>query len=89
MARPGSIGRGGWLRDDGLSVLSLLDDRIARLDGEVKRWAAKSEVARLLTIMSGLGWLTALTVVTEVGEIERFPLLWEIILRGERHPLMK
>ncbi len=66
-----------------------LHTRYAQVDGEVKRRAAKSEVARLLTTMPGVGWLTAFTVVTEVGEIERFPLLWGIILRGERHPLTK
>ena len=61
----------GWLRDDGKAVLALLDDRIGRLDDEVRRRGAKSEVVGLLTSLPGVGWLTALTVESEVGEIER------------------
>jgi transposase len=63
----------GWMRNDGLSVLALLDEQITQLDQEVRSRGEQSEVVRLLTTLPGVGWLTALTVVSEVGEIERFP----------------
>jgi transposase len=43
------------------------------LDMEVKRRAEQSNEACLLTTLPGVGWLTALILVKEVGEIESFP----------------
>ena len=61
------------VRADCLALLRVLDEQIRRLDHElVERWGADPRVQRLQTI-PGVGPFTAILLILELGEIQRFP----------------
>jgi transposase len=61
------------VRADCLTLLRVLDEQIRRLDHElVERWGADPRVQRLRTI-PGVGPFTAIFLILELGEIQRFP----------------
>lgn len=64
---------GETIRDDTLTLLHTLDDQIHEVEQQlVSRWAEDSRVQRLQTI-PGIGFLTAVGLVVELGDIHRFP----------------
>ncbi len=81
------FGKGGflWLQDvalpgayrqavDGFTALGkVLQEQIGAATQEVRRVAAGDPLAMLLTTMPGIGYHNALLIVSEVGDIERFP----------------
>lgn len=61
------------VRDDSLALLEMLEDRIGAVEGELlDRWG-KDRRVRLLETIPGIGWLTAIGLVVELGDIVRFP----------------
>lgn len=56
-----------------LSVLEVLDERIAELSKLVKQRAGESEDAKLLMTIPGVGYFSALAILAEIGDINRFP----------------
>ena len=63
-----------WRRNVDVS-LGLIDDlelQIARLTVELKRRGADHRYIPLLVTAPGFGWINALTVASEIGDIERF-----------------
>jgi transposase len=61
------------VREDCLALLRVLDEQIRRLDHElVQRWGDDPRVQRLRTI-PGVGPFTAILLILELGEIQRFP----------------
>lgn len=61
------------IREDCRALLHLLDAQIRRLDEElVRRWGPDPRVERLMTI-PGIGPFTAMALILELGDIDRFP----------------
>jgi transposase len=61
------------VRADGLTLLRLFDQQIREMDQELmRRWGEDARVQRLLTI-PGIGPFTAIVLVLELGDIQRFP----------------
>jgi transposase len=61
------------VREDCLALLRVLDEQIRRLDHELVRlWGDDPRVQRLQTI-PGVGPFTAIVLILELGEIQRFP----------------
>jgi len=61
------------VREDCLALLRVLDEQIRHLDRElVQRWGDDPRVQRLRTI-PGVGAFTAIVLILELGEIQRFP----------------
>ena len=59
-------------REDLLSVLSLLENQVEKLDGAVEQKAAADHQARLLMTQPGVGPVTALAFVVTIGDVGRF-----------------
>lgn len=69
-----------WLRELGiytidqyLPVIDTLDERIKVVSKRVEEEAGENRDAMLLTSIYGVSYFTALLVVSEIGDIERFP----------------
>ena len=61
------------IRDDTLALLHMLNDRIAEVEEQLfDRWTDDPRVRRLETI-PGIGILTAIGIVVELGDMDRFP----------------
>lgn len=56
-----------------LAVMETLDERIAELSKLVKQRAGRSEEAKLLMTIPGVGYFTALAILAEIGDVSRFP----------------
>lgn len=59
--------------DRRLYLIDELNKIISELSSEIKASAEQDEMASLLATMPGIGYYTALLIVSEIGEIERFP----------------
>lgn len=59
--------------DGYLQVASSLREEIEEVEKEIKRLAEEDERALLLMTMPGISYYSALLVLSEIGEIERFP----------------
>ena len=71
---------GGWLRPaaqrvvtDNLVLIAQLDERIQALLDEVELTDRQAELVQLLQTVPGVGRVTALTIMAEIGDIRRFP----------------
>lgn len=61
------------IRDDTLVLLEVLEARTHQVERELlDRWGDDPRVLRLATI-PGIGWLTAVGLVVELGDVVRFP----------------
>jgi transposase len=56
-----------------LPVMETLDRQIGEISGTLKRAAAEDGRARILTTIPGVGYYTALLLVAEIGDVNRFP----------------
>jgi transposase len=56
-----------------LLVLEALDLQIGQFSASLKQTAMEDDYARLLTIISGVGYYAALFLVAEISDINRFP----------------
>ena len=66
----------GWAaqrREDLLTVLSLLESQVEKLDRAVEQVAAGDRQAQLLMTQPGVGPVTALAFVVTIGDVRRFP----------------
>jgi transposase len=59
-------------REDLLSVLSLVESQVEKLDGAVEKLAAGDRQAKLLMSQPGVGPITALAFVVTIGDVSRF-----------------
>jgi transposase len=83
-ATPFSRGNVAWLRgldlgfmDDAilrsdLAVLEAVDAQVTLIEGKIAVLAAENRRVRLLMTMTGVGYFTAMLVVSEVGDVGRF-----------------
>jgi transposase len=60
------------LVEDDLGLIDALQDRIDRLDWEIRQRARSDPRVKLLTQLPGIGPFTALVILAEVGDISRF-----------------
>jgi transposase len=60
------------LVEDDLGLIDALQDRIDRLDGEIRQRARSDPRVTVLTQLPGVGPFTALVILAEVGDISRF-----------------
>jgi transposase len=58
--------------DDDLAVIDALQQRIDRLDGEVRQRAKSDPRVKVLTRLPGVGPFTALMILAEIGDVTRF-----------------
>jgi len=56
-----------------LSVMDVLEQQIGEISSTLKQAAAEDGRARILTSIPGVGYYTALLLVAEIGDINRFP----------------
>jgi transposase len=56
-----------------LEVIQVLDEHIREIERELKSRAGESEKAKLLMSIDGVGYYSALTVLAEIGDVQRFP----------------
>lgn len=54
-------------------LISALDDRIASLEAEIRRQAKPDPRVEALQDLPGIGLISAMTLVAEIGDIRRFP----------------
>lgn len=68
-----------WQREDGLAQLEALNQQIKRIDQHLRQLArVASEVPRL-TVIPGIGIFSALLILAEIGEIQRFPSAKQLV----------
>ena len=60
------------LVDDWLALIDALDPMVARLERELRARAKPDPRVTALMAMPGIGWITAMTLVAEIGDISRF-----------------
>jgi transposase len=60
------------LVEDDLGLIGALQDRIDRLDQEVRQRARSDPRVKVLTQLPGIGPFTALVILAEIGEVSRF-----------------
>src|SRR6266545_407590 len=60
------------LVDDDLGLIDALQDRIDRLDWEIRQRARSDPRVKVLTQLPGVGPFTALVILAEVGDVSRF-----------------
>ena len=60
------------LVEDDLGLIGALQDRIDRLDWEVRQRARSDPRVKVLTQLPGVGPFTALVLLAEIGEVSRF-----------------
>ena len=59
--------------DPVLPVMDALDRQIALISGSLKRMCSEDPRASLLTTIPGVGYYIALLIVSEIGDVNRFP----------------
>ena len=60
------------LVDDDLGLIDALQDRVDRLDGEIRQRARSDPRVKVLTQLPGVGPFTALVILAEIGDVSRF-----------------
>lgn len=58
--------------DKYLQVIELLDKLVNEADEKIKKMVGENEQARLLTTIPAVGYISALTIIAEIGDIKRF-----------------
>jgi transposase len=62
-----------WVVSDCEAMLAILESRIASLEAQIRRDARRDPRVEALCALPGVGVLTAVTLVAEIGDIGRFP----------------
>jgi transposase len=70
MAQVGELGIGSI--NECIHVINALDERIDKVSRELEQRARKSDDAKILMTIPGIGYFSALLVIAEVDEISRF-----------------
>jgi transposase len=61
-----------WMMDRHLEMLSLLNQGVNEVEGELRRWAEGDAVVQKLFTFDGVGLVTAMTLRAEIGRFDRF-----------------
>ncbi len=61
-----------WVVEDCEEFLAVLEGRIKLLESEIRRQAKPDERVEALMAIAGIGLLTAMTLLAEIGDIARF-----------------
>ncbi len=62
-----------WQREDGLSQLEALNRQIKRIDVYLRGLAREQPAVPRLTAIPSIGIFSALLILADIGEIQRFP----------------
>lgn len=62
----------GWVVEDAKVLIEVLESRIARLEAEIRAQAKPDKRVEALMAIPGIGLLSAMTLVSEIGDISRF-----------------
>jgi transposase len=68
-----------WQREDGLSQLALLNEQITRIDRQLRILAREYPDVPRLSAIPGIGIFSALLILSEIGEIQRFPSAKQLV----------
>jgi transposase len=77
------------LAEDYLGPTGALQDRIDRLDWEIRQRARPGPQVKLLTQLPGVGPFTALVILAEVGDISRFASARQLASRAGLTPTVR
>jgi transposase len=61
-----------WVIADNLSLINLLNDKINNLERTIPLSKEQTEIIKLLMSMPGVGKVSAMTILAEIGQIRRF-----------------
>jgi transposase len=78
-----------WVVEDCRAVLRLAEDRIRALEAEIRRQARPDPRVNALVAIPGVGLLTAMTLVAEIGDISRFPTARKLCAWAGLTPAMR
>ena len=59
--------------DQMLPVIEVLDRQIAQISGSLRQMSGEEPCDRLLTTIPGVGYYIALLLISEIGDVRRFP----------------
>lgn len=59
--------------DKYLGMVEYLDNLVAEADEKIEQAVSDNEQAKLLTTIPGISYISALTIIGEIGDINRFP----------------
>jgi transposase len=62
-----------------LATLDFARGQVQAVENTLKELAAKDERAPLLVQITGLGWLTSITILAAIGDIQRFPSAKQLV----------
>jgi transposase len=62
-----------WAVEDCRAILPVFEERIAALEAEIRSQAKPDKRVEALMAIPGIGLLSAMTLVAEIGDISRFP----------------
>ncbi len=62
-----------WVVGDCQALIGVLNERIAALEAEIRRRATPDKRVEALGAIPGIGLISAVTLVAEIGDIGRFP----------------
>src|SRR3989338_1784402 len=68
-----------WQREDGLSQLEALNRQIKRIDVHLRDLAREHPEVPRLTAIPGIGIFSALLILAEIGNIQRFPSAKQLV----------
>ena len=68
-----------WQREDGLAQLGVLNQQITRIDRQLRSLAREHPDVARLTVIPGIGIFSALLILAEIGEIQRFPSAKQLV----------
>lgn len=69
-----------------LTMIAALDEQIGQYDSRVRELAQDHDNAQLLMTIRSVGPISAMTVIAEIGEIERFPDHEKVVSYAELDP---
>lgn len=59
--------------DDCTALIDSMEPLVAQADRDIRRLARPDDRVEALMTVPGIGWITAMTLVAEIGDIDRFP----------------
>ena len=78
-----------WTVGDRQALIAVLDERISSLEAEIRRRAVPDKRVVALQAIPGIGLLSAMTLVAEIGDIGRFPTARKLCAWAGLTPAMR